>query len=200
MPVSYLGGLTERIQTERELSLAEQSSLLMDLRRALADPDTRLDAHTLAARFRKRRDLLAVVGDDLDELLGGSRSRSGSADVQPRRAPVSTTHTLAGKRDAADPGLLRSPGDKKALLVQILVGAGLFLAAPEAGRRWIYPLALLVGIWGFVLAPSGLDLDLGGQMDTALDGPARFALAAGGLTYLAGIADLLLTLSRWRDQ
>jgi hypothetical protein len=181
VPVSYLGGLTERIQAERELTFAEQSSLLMEVRRALADPDTRADGLTLATKFRKRRDLLAVIGDDLDEML----------------RPAHRPQHLAGSRTVDTPsGLLSGPTERKALILQIFLGAGLFVIAPESARRWIYPVALLLGLWGLSLAPSGLDLDLGGQMDTELDGPASFLAVVGGLAYAAGIVDLLVSLVR----
>jgi hypothetical protein len=229
VPVSYLGGLTERIQAD-ELTFAEQSSLLMELRRALGDPDTRRDALTLAAKLRKRRDLLAVIADDLDELLGGrhatpeaGRGRSPAAKDSPPRAlglggsGLSGTRTgdaaggrvsdpdggaadRRGNRGSGDGGrLLDGPTERKAFLLQIFLGAGLFLIAPESRRRWVYPVALLLGVWGLSLAPSGLDMDLGGQMDTTLDGPASFLAVVGGLAYAAGIVDLLLVLVRRKN-
>jgi hypothetical protein len=72
--------------------------------------------------------------------------------------------------------------------------------APEARRRWIYPAAVLLGLWGLSLAPNGLDLDLGGQLDTELDGPASFLAVVGGLAYAAGIVDLFLILARRKNE
>jgi hypothetical protein len=233
VPVSYLGGLTERIQAD-ELTYAEQSALLMEVRRALGDPDTRADALTLAAKFRKRRDLLAVIGDDLDDLLGrrGGGSESGAGRAPLVRQPVSRTQVPPADRGPTgtrtggsshgrplgvrgpgeqqatggydgpeeDSGILSGPTEKRAFLLQIFLGAGLFVLAPEARRRWIYPAAVLLGLWGLSLAPNGLDLDLGGQLDTELDGPASFLAVVGGLAYAAGIVDLFLILARRKNE
>jgi hypothetical protein len=198
VPISYLGGLTERIQAERELTFAEQTSLLVEVRRALGDPDTRGDALILAAKFRKRRDLLAVIADDLDELLGGWPNHSGTGRGR-SASDKGLTHRplgLSGSGTTDARGLVSGPTEQKALILQVLLGAGLFIVAPESRRRWIYPIALLAGLWGLSLAPNGLDIDLGGQFDAALDGPASFFAVVGGVAYAAGIADLLLSLSR----
>jgi len=206
VPVSYLGGLTERIQAEQELTFGEQSSLLVDLRRALGDQDTRADALTLASKFRRRRDLLAVVADDLDAILGDrlreGRSQPMRGGTGPGRDGTGNPLDRPSRRGESIPiegrvgivDFLRRPENRNALLLQVFVGAGLFLANPRASRRWIYPLAIILGIWGFSLAPSGLDIDLGGRLDTTLDGIANSAFTIGGLTHLAGIADLLSTL------
>jgi hypothetical protein len=204
VPVSYLGGLTERIQAEQELTFGEQSSLLVDLRRALGDRDTRVDALTLASKFRRRRDLLAVVADDLDGILRGQ----GTGPFQPILATLDSSservgnhadlktkkRNLGGSAGAAGMlGILGRPEDRKALLLQVFLGAGLFLANPRTPTKWIYPLAIILALWGFSLSPSGLDIDLGGRLDTTLDGAARLAFTIGGLVYLAGIVDLLRT-------
>jgi hypothetical protein len=235
VPVSYLGGLTERIQAD-ELTFAEQSSLLMELRRALGDPDTRTDALTLAAKLRKRRDLFAVIADDLDELLGRRAAthtapgRPTAAEAGQRPLGIAGAGTLGahggGARRSSGPdprgastddgggrterrgepatgdgsGLLDGPTERKAFLLQIFLGAGMFLIAPDSRRRWVYPVALLLGLWGLSLAPDGLDLDLGGQLDTELDGPASFFAVVGGLTYAAGIVDLLMSVARRKKE
>lgn len=71
VPISYLGHLTERIDSAATLSFDEQSALLVDLRRATLDSGTRADARTLLSRLRKRRDLFAAVADQIDEILAG---------------------------------------------------------------------------------------------------------------------------------
>ncbi|MFB3132459.1 MAG: hypothetical protein ACE10K_08055, partial [Rhodothermales bacterium] len=61
--------LTEQIETTSALSYKEQITLVVDLKRALRDPETTDDARTLLERLRKRRDILATTADDIDELL-----------------------------------------------------------------------------------------------------------------------------------
>jgi hypothetical protein len=72
-PISYLGGLTEQVETTSTLSYQQQSALLVDLRRSLHDPETTDDARTLLARLRRRRDLFATIAEEIDEMLGSPR-------------------------------------------------------------------------------------------------------------------------------
>jgi len=76
VPISYLGNLTVRVETASTLSYEEQSALVVDLKRSLRDPETVDDAHTLLVRLRKRRDLLAAIADEIDELLSGTKEIS----------------------------------------------------------------------------------------------------------------------------
>jgi len=66
VPISYLGQLTEKIESLSTLAYDEQSALLLDLRRSIQDPETRDDSRTLLARFRKRRDLFAAIAEEID--------------------------------------------------------------------------------------------------------------------------------------
>jgi hypothetical protein len=67
--VSYLGSLTEKINSPDNLSFEDQSALLLDLKQALTEEDNKKDAVTVLMRLRKRRDLFAHIGDQIDELL-----------------------------------------------------------------------------------------------------------------------------------
>lgn len=69
VPISYLGSVTEQIESRPALSYEQQSALVVDLKRGLRDPETSNDARALLARLRKRRDLLATIADEVDELL-----------------------------------------------------------------------------------------------------------------------------------
>ena len=75
-PISYLGNLTEQIETKAALSYEQQSVLLFDLKRSLRDSETTDDARTLLGRLRKRRDLLATIAEELDELLASTERKS----------------------------------------------------------------------------------------------------------------------------
>jgi len=80
VPISYLGGVTEQIETRLGLSYEQQSALIVDLQRGLRDPETAADSRALLVRLRKRRDLLATIADEVDELL---KMRVAIADPVP---------------------------------------------------------------------------------------------------------------------
>jgi hypothetical protein len=80
VPISYLGGVTEQIETRLGLSYEQQSALIVDLQRGLRDPETAADSRALLVRLRKRRDLLATIADEVDELL---KMRIAIADPVP---------------------------------------------------------------------------------------------------------------------
>jgi len=69
VPVSYLGGLTRKIDSSASLSYEEQSGLVIDLKRSMKEPGAAEDARTLLKKLRSRRDLYASVAEDIDELL-----------------------------------------------------------------------------------------------------------------------------------
>ena len=75
-PISYLGSLTERVETPSTLNFEEQSALVLDLKGSLRDPETADDARTLLESLRKRRDLLAAIAEEIDELLTITREAS----------------------------------------------------------------------------------------------------------------------------
>lgn len=81
VPISYLGGITAQIETRATLSYEQQSALVVDLKRGLRDPETTDDSRALLARLRKRRDLLATIADEVDELLNGSKQKPGAGVV-----------------------------------------------------------------------------------------------------------------------
>jgi hypothetical protein len=69
VPLSYLGRITEQIDSAATLDHKEQSAVVSELRRGLRDAETSADARKLLERLRKRDDLLARTGDEIDELL-----------------------------------------------------------------------------------------------------------------------------------
>jgi predicted RNA-binding protein with RPS1 domain len=69
VPLSYLSGLCVQIEADRELTPAEQSALRLDLKQGLEDDDSREDALTLLRILRRRQDLLAVIRDEIDDVL-----------------------------------------------------------------------------------------------------------------------------------
>lgn len=93
VPVSYLGSLAEQVETTSTLSFEQQSTLVVDLKKCLRDPETTSDTRILLERLRKRRDLLASIADEIDEVLAIMSpalvppGHSGPASISPA-APV----------------------------------------------------------------------------------------------------------------
>ena len=69
VPLSYLGGLAAMVEMASPLDYEKQSGLLIDLKRSLLDHETSQDACVLLGKLRKRRDLLASIAEEIDELL-----------------------------------------------------------------------------------------------------------------------------------
>jgi hypothetical protein len=78
-PVSYLGSLAAKLETTSLLTYEEQSALVFDLKKGLRDPVTADDTRTLLKTFRKRRDLLAGIAEEIDELFAGLRETSSAS-------------------------------------------------------------------------------------------------------------------------
>lgn len=95
VPLSYLTGVAERIETTSTLSYEEQSVLIADLKKSLRVPETTDDALALLENLRKRPDILANIAEDIDELLG--RPRPARAKRKATTSPSSPTKT--GKKN-----------------------------------------------------------------------------------------------------
>ncbi|MCH9665770.1 MAG: toll/interleukin-1 receptor domain-containing protein [Gammaproteobacteria bacterium] len=99
-PISYLGSLTEKIGTTSTLTYEEQSILIVDLKRGLRDSEITVDARTLLERLRRRRDLLASIAEEIDELL------------ERKEAPPRETIETTTKESPTSDGLTASPTQK----------------------------------------------------------------------------------------
>jgi hypothetical protein len=90
VPLSYLGRITEQIESAATLDHKEQSALVSELRRGLRDAETCADARKLLERLRKRDDLFARTGDEIDELLEEAARTAPGAEArrpEPRAEP-----------------------------------------------------------------------------------------------------------------
>jgi len=119
VPLSYLGRVTEQIDSGKSLDLKDQSALVSDLRRGLRDPETADDSRALLERLRKRDDLFARIGDEIDELLEGE-PQAPEVRVRPAEATVHTEAKTETPKDRAE-------------LVETLVQSGLTKFTPETG-------------------------------------------------------------------
>jgi len=105
-PVSYLGSLSERVETASMLGFEDQSALVVDLKRAIREPETRVDARTLLEALRSRRDLLATIAEEIDELLDEPYRR---ASATPREDPTTDGIREAGEKPQREQPRCESP-------------------------------------------------------------------------------------------
>jgi hypothetical protein len=104
-PMSYLGRITEQIESGGTLDLKEQSALVSELRRGLRDPEDAPDARSLLVRLRKRDDLFARIGDEIDELLAGAANAPRSTERRKaRKEPPANAPKDEAPRGDARPG------------------------------------------------------------------------------------------------
>jgi hypothetical protein len=74
IPTSYLGKLTGLVDQDSDLSFEQQTTLVFQLKQGLNDPGMALDTCTLLERLKRRRDLLATVAAEIDDLLRSATS------------------------------------------------------------------------------------------------------------------------------
>lgn len=128
-PISYLGGLTEQVEAQSNLSYEEQSTLLLDLKRGLRSPETAKDSQTLLLKLRERRDLLVTIADEIDELL------TVRDPMPPAPPPPSPPDTEKPKPGTPTPQTLFQSPDGKA-----------------DGKNWIPIITIIGGIVALLLA------------------------------------------------
>ena len=141
-PLSYLGRITEQIDSPKPLDHKDQSALVSELRRGLRDAETEADARSLLVRLRKRDDLFARIGDEIDELLESSenepqarprhseppRKEPESEALEDVRAAVKTEAEQFLAPAAARPGTNAAAAPANRRLVGAAYGAGIGLA------------------------------------------------------------------------
>jgi hypothetical protein len=136
-PLSYLGRITEQIDSGKPLDHKDQSALVSELRRGLRDAETEADARSLLQRLRKRDDLFARIGDEIDELLENSENEPDAGRPRsepPRREPkaeaprVATPAVEPRAEHVAPPGISYAAPAAGGRLVSAMVGAGLGIA------------------------------------------------------------------------
>ena len=88
VPLSYLATLSQQVETPAALSFDEQSRLVVELKRGLRDPATFQDSRDLLGRLRARRDLLATIAEEIDEVVVREPKRQRMAPGINLRASV----------------------------------------------------------------------------------------------------------------
>lgn len=74
VPISDLGNLKTKIVSQAPLSFEEQTALVIKIKEYLSNLKERDDALLLLSRLRRRDDLFAKVGKEIDDLLGISKT------------------------------------------------------------------------------------------------------------------------------
>jgi len=157
VPASYLGALAMQIDSAPALSYAEQSTMLVDLRKALREPESRVDADVLLSRLRKRRDLFAAVAEEIDALRERTQApvaRKVEAAATPATAAAPLPEPSAPAVDNTPPALpiqRRHPAWWSTL---VGIGVGLATSAAYSARSYSHMAEFLI-ILG-VTAASGL--------------------------------------------
>jgi hypothetical protein len=82
VPVAPILGLREKIDSPNGLSFEQQTALLFQLKEELKSPATRADVLELLRRFRGRRDILALVQGQIDEIIQGSQAPTAKPFVE----------------------------------------------------------------------------------------------------------------------
>jgi hypothetical protein len=181
VPLSYLGTLAAQVDGTSTLSYEHQSALLLDLKAQLRDPGTADDARLLLDRLRRRRDLLAAVGDEITVLLA-------SAPSAPALRPVLQQPGVAVTVADAAPAATSDGGPRSTLWDYRRV-------SPRERIASAFTSAAIVVVLG-ILAPGG-DRDLAaylvvgavaGLVPGAIVGPrAWYALLACGGAILGAV-------------
>ncbi len=104
VPVSYLGSLSAKIEAARPLTLDEQNSLVIELRRGLRNPADANDIRTLLRKLKARADLYAQVDRDVDEMLHGPEFNFvGNAGPSQPNVPAGPPQPMRGPPGMAQP-------------------------------------------------------------------------------------------------
>lgn len=142
-PLSYLGGLMEQIEAAGELTFKEQAALVLKLNEGLDEVKHREEVCTLLTRLKKRDDLYARIGTEIDGLL------ASNARGQPREKPSSNISALAKWRSilmgliALFGGLGASAGSVRVMIEIGLLERG---SGTEAFASLLWPVCAIV-IW-----------------------------------------------------
>jgi TIR domain len=169
-PLSYLGTLTERIDKSSTLTYEEQSALIVDLRRSVRDPETQNDALTLLKKLRRRRDLLAPVADEIDEILRRPTETAPAhhavSEPTPSIQPQANLHARQTALPSQDVkthhqnvGSPKSPPEARlptaavaALLGSILMALALTVSPTSSTRSLLVPLSFAFGALPWAIA------------------------------------------------
>jgi hypothetical protein len=159
VPLSYTSSLAAVVNRSEELTATDQHSLLFQLKSGLDDPNDRDDCLSLLVKLRARRELLASVGADIDELLARPRVESGTPGLALGR--FETLRRPPARRSAPDDSRTTSSWATPSFRVAWGVAAALVVPAilgkPNTDNNTLFDVYGTYGVPGKVLA-AGLIL------------------------------------------
>jgi hypothetical protein len=103
-PISYIGSLAEQIDTTSALSYEKQCALLVDIKRELRCSGTTDDTRTLLERLKKRNDLFASIGEEIDELMVSTKKLESIPSTVSCTGPSSSNINLNNHKPTKKPG------------------------------------------------------------------------------------------------
>lgn len=142
VPISHLGKLRARIDNSEEMKREEQSSILVQLKAELNNPELRDDAYDLLQSLRRRPDLLAQVSEEINLALASARpSRPPRAASTGSNQPTSSAGTASTA--APSPNLGRRIG---AIACMGFGGMMTFASVVDAGVGGFEPIGVIIGV------------------------------------------------------
>lgn len=141
VPISYIGSLKEQIDAPGSLSFEEQAALVFRLKEHIQEPDNHDDAITLMKQLRKRDDLYARIGEEIDSVLG---NLPRSTDP-PQPAPPVSRPAEPEPAPASQP--LAAPSERVVFVKPQSTGTG---------QAWSTPLMIGLAIGTFFIPFIGL--------------------------------------------
>jgi hypothetical protein len=187
IPLSYLERIAEQLDGEAPLSGKDQSEIVSELRGGLHEPETAADARTLLKRLARRPELLARIGREIEELLGGTAAGSRKVDPTPAAQAASTP---AGNPTSAPQDMVRG----------LRSSTSPDASPPPYGHRWLAGGAILLlwvivsplAIHGIMPAPNAVMIIPISTMLLAFLWPLQPGQAAS-LTFFMHLANLVLS-------
>lgn len=154
VPISYIGNLKEEIDSDKALSFEEQASLLLRLKEHLSKEDDAADIVVLMDQMRRRTDLYARVGEEIDEVLAKHRQVSTQLAVRVSSAAASTAplQPPAEQQYAPSSPAQTMPGAKQVNVYKPSAPA----AQPGAEPPWGMGMMLMLGIGTFIIPLIGI--------------------------------------------
>ena len=144
VPISYIGNLKDQIDTPSALTFEEQTSLVFKLKEHLQSEENREDAVTLMKQLRKRDDLYAKIGEEIDSLLSSSTPSRPLPEPAPRVSPPTQpipTQTMAAPQQRVTVVQPQATGPDQAWSTGIMI-------ALAVGTLFIPLVGIVAGVIG----------------------------------------------------
>ena len=184
VPISYIGNLKDQIDAPVTLSFDEQASLVFKIKEHLQEPDNRDDAIALLSQLRRRDDLYAKIGEEIDSLL-----KNATAAPQPARAPISNPAQAPAPETFQVSKTVTTPARQR-----VVVTPPKSAAATE-DKPWDTWLVILIAIGTFFFFPIGLVAGIAGLRSPAKRNQGIGLLVFTGILFLIYVFTILPDLT-----